>query len=454
MTGKWHVCRDFADDGPKHNWPLQRGFDNFFGTLIAAGSQWDPLTLAEGNRHIKPRGDFFYTEAITRKAIEYLDAHDTEKPFFLYVAHTAPHWPLHARQEMIQKYRGRFSKGWDVLREKRWKRLIAAGLIAENTPLSDRGADVPCWEDAPHQDWEQKRMEAYAAMINHVDDGVGDLVRALKRRGQFENTLILFLSDNGADSLEHPCGRIGSTGRPWCYMRYVPLYTRAGSPIISGDYPGLDLGPDTTYGGYGVKWANVSNAPFRYYKKYAHEGGISTPFIVHWPAQINSPGQIRHQPAHVFDIMATCLDVAEAEYPGTYQGHPIQASDGKSLLPVFDRDRPVHSFLCWEHHGNRAIRKGDWKLSAIHGKEWELYDLAGDRTETRNLASQHPRIVAELSSIYRDWAKDCGVLPVEALQVKEIPDAQNPLTRDAVEMKAFLQAINKALEERGLPLFE
>jgi len=453
MAGKWHVCKNFAADGPKHNWPLQRGVDRFFGTLIAAGSQWNPMTLTEGNKPVEPDDDFFYTEAISRKAVEYIESHDAADPFFLYLAHTAPHWPLHARSNVIEKYRGRFADGWDVLRRRRLDRLVQAGILSEHLGLSDRGEGIPPWKDAPHKQWEQNRMEAYAAMVDHVDQGVGDIVQALERKGLLENTLIFFLSDNGGDSLEHPDGRIGSTGKPWAYMRYVPLYTRDGRPIIAGDYPGLKLGPDQTYGGYGTKWANLSNAPFRYYKKYAHEGGISTPFIAHWPNKIKSRGQIRHQPAHVIDIMATCLDAADAEYPGTYQGNSIQALDGKSLLPVFDRDQPVHSFLCWEHHGNRAIRKGDWKLSAVHGKEWELYDLTSDRTETRNVASQHPRFVAELSSIYRDWAKDCGVLPVEALQVKEIPDAENPLTRNPVEMKAFLQAINKTLEQRGLPLF-
>ncbi len=454
MAGKWHVCKDFDPNGPKHSWPLQRGFDRFFGTLIAAGSQWNPMTLTEGNKPVEPQGDFFYTEEISRKAVEYVESHAAADPFFLYVAHTAPHWPLHARSNVIEKYRGRFAEGWDVLRRRRLDRLVQAGILSEDLVLSERGKGIPSWEDAPHKQWEQSRMEAYAAMVDHVDQGVGDIVQALKQKGILENTLIFFLSDNGGDSLEHPDGRIGSTGKPWAYMRYVPLYTHDGRPIIAGDYPGLKLGPDQTYGGYGTKWANLSNAPFRYYKKYAHEGGISTPFIAHWPARIKSRGQIRRQPAHVTDIMATCLDAADAEYPDKYQGHSIQTLDGKSLLPVFDRDQPVHSFLCWEHHGNRAIRKGDWKLSAVHGKEWELYDLASDRTETRNVASQHPRIVAELSSIYRDWAKDCGVLPVEALQVKEIPDAENPLTRNAMEMKAFLQAINKTLKQRGLPIFE
>ncbi len=218
-------------------------------------------------------------------------------------------------------------------------------------------------------------MEAYAAMIEHVDDGVGALVQTLKDMGQLHNTLIFFLSDNGGDSLEHPNGRIGSTDRPWAFMRYVPLTTRDGRSVIAGDCPGLKLGPDTTYGGYGIKWAHLSNAPFRYYKKYAHEGGIATPLIVHWPKEITQANGLRHTTAHVMDIMATCLDVAKTAYPTEFGGQRLHSLDGSSLRPLFQKDRPLHESLCWEHHGNRAVRSGNWKLVSIEGGQWELFDL-------------------------------------------------------------------------------
>jgi arylsulfatase A-like enzyme len=454
LAGKWHVCHDFAQDGPKHNWPLQRGFDAFYGTLIAAGSQWNPLTLAEGNDYVEPRGDFFYTEAITAKAVEYITRHPGGSPFFLYVAHTSPHWPLHARKEVVEKYRGRFAAGWDVLRRRRHKRLIERGLLAPGTGLSARDAKTPRWEDAEHREWEQSRFEAYAAMIDHVDQGMGQITAALEKRGELGNTLILFLSDNGGDSLEHMYGEIGSTGRPWAYMRYVPLYTRDGRPVVAGDYPGIKLGPDDTHGGYGTKWANVSNTPFRKFKKYAHEGGISTPLIAHWPAGIETKGEIRHNVGHVIDIMATCLDVAGIEYPAMREGRRMKSLDGKSLLPLFRKDEPIHDALFWEHHGNRGVRRGRWKLVAEYSEDWELYDMVEDRTETADLAKQHPSVVSELADLYREWAARSDVLPRDELVVKEIPDSSNPLTRSPEEMRQFLQIINKVLKTKGQPTFK
>jgi len=454
LAGKWHVCHDFAEDGPKHNWPLQRGFDKFYGTLIAAGSQWNPLTLAEGNAYVKPEGDFFYTEAITAKAVEYITEHPAGSPFFLYVAHTSPHWPLHARKEVIGKYRGRFAAGWDVLRRRRLKRLIESGLLTPGTELSARDKTTPPWENAEHKEWEQSRFEAYAAMVDHVDQGMGQIMGALRKRGELDNTLVLFLSDNGGDSLEHMYGEIGSTGRPWAYMRYVPLYTRDGRPVVAGDYPGIKLGPDNTYGGYGTKWANLSNTPFRKFKKYAHEGGISTPLIAHWPAGIKAQGEIRHGVGHVIDIMATCLDVAGVAYPRTHRGRSIKPLDGKSLLPLFEADTPIHDLLYWEHHGHRGVRKGRWKLVAEYGADWELYDMDVDRTETTNVADSHPDTVTELDAQYRAWAARSDVLPRDELVVKEIPDSSNPLTRTPEEMKRFLQTVNKVLEAKGQRTFK
>jgi len=454
MTGKWHVCKDFDPEGPKHNWPLQRGFDRFFGTLIAAGSQWNPMTLTEGNEPVEPQGDFFYTEAISRKAVEYIGSHDAADPFFLYVAHTAPHWPLHARASVIEKYRGRYAAGWDILRRSRLDRLVQAGILSKDLILSERSEGIPPWKEAPHKQWEQSRMEAYAAMVDHVDQGVGDIVQALRQKGLLENTLIFFLSDNGGDSLEHPYGRIGSTGKPWAYMRYVPLYTRDGRPVIAGDYPGLNPGPDHTYGGYGTKWANLSNTPFRYYKKYVHEGGVATPLIVHWPAGIKSRGELRHQPAHVIDLMATCLEIADVSYPSRYRNEPIKPMDGKSLLTVFTQDAAIHEALFFEHHGNRAVRKGKWKIVAIKEGTWALYDMERDRTETTDLADRHPSVVRKLAVAYEQWAAQSNVLPVDALKIEEIPGAENPLTRDADEMNRFLKTVNQELRRRGLPLFD
>ncbi|NQU51648.1 MAG: arylsulfatase [Bacteroidetes bacterium] len=454
MAGKWHVSRNFEEDKSKHNWPKQRGFDKFYGTIIAAGSQWDPLTLAEGNNYIEPETeDFYYTEAITDKAIQYIEGHDSEeKPFFLYVAHTAPHWPLHARDSLIQKYRGRFAAGWDTLREQRLKRLKKQGILNEITNLSKRDPAVPSWESVEQKNWEQSRFEVFAAMIDHVDQGVGRIVDLLETKGIIDNTLILFLSDNGGDMLEHPDGYIGTTGKPWAYMRYVPLFTRDGRPVIAGDIPGIKLGADNTYGGYGTKWAMLSNTPFRKFKKYTYEGGIATPLIAFWPQGIKARNELRHQPAHVIDIMATCLEVSGIDYPDFFKENEIKPLDGKSLVPMFRKDTTLHDALFWEHHGNKGIRKGKWKLVSSYDHKWELYDLEKDRSETTDCAEEHPEIVNQLALLYDDWASKSDVLSRDELQVKEIPGQENPLVRSDTEMDVYLKTVNKELKKRGLKI--
>lgn len=443
MVGKWHVCHDFAEEGPQHNWPLQRGFDKFFGTLIAAGSFWNPLTLAEGNRYVEPEGDFYYTEALTDRAIEHIRETGDERPFFLYLAHSAPHWPLHARDDVTAKYRGRFAPGWDRLRQERHQRLVREGIIDSKWNLAPRGEDVPAWEDEPEKDWQQTRMEAFAAMIDHVDQGIGKIVEALRETGQFDNTLILFLSDNGGDSLEHPDGKIGSSGKPWAIMRYVPLFARDGRPVIAGDVPGLSPGPETTYAGYGVKWANLSNAPFRMYKKYVHEGGIATPLIVHWPQGIRGRGELRRSPGHVIDILPTCLEVARATHLSSKEESRTGLPDGQSLTPVFNRDTTAERTLFWEHEGNRAVRRGTWKIVSKFPAAWELYDLEADRTETRNLAARHPDRVKQLAMVYDDWAQKSQVLSWASMKINVIASKVSPLRRTDAEMRKYLEVIGK-----------
>ncbi len=449
MTGKWHVSKDFSEDGPKHNWPLQRGFDKFYGTLLAAGSQWDPITLTEGNSYTKMKPGEFYTEILTNKACEYIQQHDTQKPFFLYLAHTAPHWPLHARQKVIEKYRGRFAAGWDKLRAQRLERLKALGILPKESQLSSRDAKVPAWDSIPHKEWEQSRFEAFAAMVDHIDQSTASLLETLDSKGVRNNTLILFLSDNGGDKQEHMYGEIGNTGKPWAYMRYVPLYTPDGAPVIAGDIPGWKLGPANTYGGYGTKWAHLSNAPFKKFKKDTYEGGISTPMIAYWPKGIKAKNQLRHQPSHVADIMATCLELAQTPYPKSYQGQTLKPLDGKSLLPVFEKDQKNHKSLFWEHHGNRAARVGDWKIVAGYQQAWELYHISKDRTETQNLASQHPEKVKELSGLYDQWAANSDVIPREQLNIPEIPPSDNPLVRSKKEIEAYLKVANEELKKHG-----
>ena len=448
-TGKWHVNRDFSEEGPKHNWPLQRGYDKFYGTLIAAGSYWNPLTLVEGNDYVEAQGDFYYTEAITEKAVEYINQHKNSDPFFLYVAYTAPHWPLHARVESIAKYKGRFSKGWDQLRLERFTRMKEMGIMDASWDLPPRDEKAEAWENVENQDWEQTRMEAYAGTIDHVDQGIGELVRALKDQGVFENTILFFLSDNGGDYTEHLNGEIGNTGKPWSIMRYVPLKTKKGEPVIAGDFPGIELGSENTYGSYGLSWANLSNTPFKKFKTYVHEGGISTPLIVHWPNGISDKNSWRRQPTHISDIMATSLELANLEYPTTFKGQQLEPLDGQSLLGVLQNDDSINrKALFWEHQGNRAVREGDWKLVYSYGNDkWELYDLSTDRTETRNLADQFPEKVRQLEALYRQWAKKSNVQPWGKLSINIIPPESNPLVRSEEEMKAILQNGSNQMKE-------
>ena len=429
ISGKWHVTRHILEGGARKNWPLQRGFDRFYGTLIAAGSFWDPITLMRDNDFIQPEGDYYYTEAISENAVEFIRNSDSGDPFFLYVSYTAPHWPIHAREEIIDKYTGRFSMGWDSLRLERYERMLAMGLLPPEWPLSPGDTmKSGSWNKALHKDWEQRRMEVYAAMIDHLDQGVGQIVEALKKRGELENTLIFFLSDNGGEDLEHRKGEIGNTGKPWNIMVYVPLKTRDGRNVIAGDIPGVLPGPDDTYQGYG-QWANLSNTPFRKYKTYVHEGGISTPFIVHWPDGIPARSEWRDQPAHIIDIMPTCLEVAGVDYPSDFNGNHITPAEGLSLHPVFENNPSGHEALFWEHEGNRAVRQGKWKLVSDYPDAWELYDLKADRTELNNLAGQYPDKVLELEKLYTDWAKRCNVVPWSEMEIQKIPTGKNPLIR-------------------------
>lgn len=423
MSGKWHVTKHIKPEGPKHNWPLQRGFDRFFGTIHGAGSFYDPNSLTRDNTQIAPGEDFYYTNAIADNAVKFIAEHKArseDKPFFLYVPFTAPHWPMHALPEDTARYKGRYDKGWDALRAERHKRMIAMGLVKEDWEITPRDEDVPAWADAEDKEWFARRMEVYAAMVDCLDQGVGRIVVQLKKSTDFENTLILFLADNGGCAEEY--GSRGPVkpdpaepvvlkpmGKDELQTRMQPTHTRDGRPIRTGY--GVMPGPADTYIAYGKPWANASNTPFRRYKHWVHEGGISTPLIAHWPAQIKARGKLRHQPGHLIDIMATCVDVAGAEYPSEYKGNRITPMEGRSLVPAF-ADRPIdREAIYWEHEGNRAVRRGKWKLVSRHPGGWELYDLEADRTELNNLAQEHPQKVAELKAMYQTWAKRCAVQP-------------------------------------------
>ena len=412
MSGKWHITRHTDPDGPKHSWPYQRGFDHFYGIITGAANYWKPNTLTRDNApvtHDELPEDFFLTDAISDEAAAFIQNHvkkEPDKPFFTYVAYTAPHWPLHAHEEDIARYKGRFAAGWDQLREERLQRMREMGILNDSWELTDRDPTQPSWDEAPNKEWYQRRMEVYAAQIDRMDQGIGRIVKALEETGQLENTLILFLADNGgcAEELSVP----KHLTKNWLIGTAT---THDGKPVRRGNDPNIMPGPETTYQSYGVAWANLSNTPFREYKHWVHEGGIATPLIAHFPDHIKTGGALRHQPGQLPDIMATCLELSGAKYPDEYNGNTILPLEGTSLVPIFDGVDNNKEALIWEHEGNKAVRRGKWKLVTKYPGAWELYDMETDRTELKDLSATHPKLVKELSGLHQDWADRCFVKP-------------------------------------------
>ena len=417
LSGKWHVSSNLTQ--PTDSWPLQRGFDAFFGTIIGAGSFYDPNTLTRGNTNAEAearRPGFFYTDAISDEAVKFLQTHHTEhkdKPFFEYVAYTAPHWPLHAHDEDIAKYKGRFDSGWDTLREERLERLVRWGLLDPKWKLTGRDPSQPAWSEAQNQAWLLRCMEVYAAQVDRMDQGIGRILAELEKQGELDNTLVIFLADNGAcaEAIPEDVGVDELVNK----LMIARSHTREGAVVHFGNNPELMPGPENTYQSYGTAWANLSNAPFRFYKHWAHEGGISTPLIMHWPQGISDRGDLRHTPGYLPDIMATILDVAQTAYPSTLAGREILPLEGHSLQQAFKADLASRPPMFWEHEGNAAMRIGHWKLVRDYPNAWELYNMEEDRTELHNLATQLPERVAAMSLEYEAWAKRCGVLPREGV---------------------------------------
>jgi arylsulfatase len=433
MSGKWHVTKQLGLNADRSSWPLGRGFDRFYGTIYAAGSYYDPLTLARGNRYITPLNDpdyrpaeFYYTDAITANAVQYLTDHARDHanaPYFLYVAYTAPHWPMHAPAVDVAMYRGKYEAGYGPARAARFERGKELGVIGPRWRLPPADVD---WEKTPHHDWEARSMEVYAAMIERMDTGIGRIVEEIKRQGGWENTLFIYLQDNGAADEEEgrrsnvlgidgvryrPLGPDDLQPRGW-----PPMQTRDGRPVRTG--PTAMPGPEDSFVAYGRGWANVSNTPFRGYKHDMLEGGISTPLVVHWPGGISAEqaGRIIHDVGHIIDIHATCVDVSGARYPAELNGEAILPPAGVSLRPTF-AGQPLRRTapLGWEHHGNVALRDGKWKIvSKFDSSEptrWELYDMEADRTELHDLAAAMPEKREELIGKWRAWAKRVGVRP-------------------------------------------
>jgi arylsulfatase A-like enzyme len=405
ICGKWHVSRYINSGGPKHNWPLQRGFDSFYGTIHGAGSYFNPVTLCRDNHFVgRPdQGDYYYTDAISDRAAEYLEqAARLPKPFFLYVAYPAPHWPLHAPEHVVRRYRAQYGIGWDELRVARYRQQVALGLVEAKWPLSPLESDVTPWVKTQNRRWQQERMAVYAAQVDLMDRGIGRILEKLRVLGLEQDTLVMFLSDNGASGEE--------VSSQW-QGPHIPEKTHDGRIVVVGNNPNVVPGPASTYQSYGSGWATASNTPFRLFKHYVHEGGIATPFIVRWPAAIPQGNRLVHEVGHVIDVMPTCLEVAKLNYPSIYAGRTIKPAAGQSLLPALQGRKLPDRTLFWEHEGNRAVRDGKWKLVARHRGPWELYDIEADRTELENLAEKFPVIVKDLAATYAEWAERCDVLP-------------------------------------------
>ena len=414
MSGKWHVASSLEE--PTDAWPMQRGFDEFFGTIIGAGSFYFPNTLTRGNENVdheaRDNPEFFYTDAINDEAVRQIHDHHgnhSDAPFFQYVAHTAPHWPLHAHEQDVAKYKGRFDDGWDALREARLERLVDMGIIDPAWTLTGRDPSQPSWEEADNKAWLLRCMEVYAAQIDRMDQGIGRIIQALEDTGCIDDTLVIFLSDNGACAEDIP--ENVAVEQMVNELMLARSHTREGEEVAFGNTPEIMPGAESTYQSYGVAWANMSNTPFRLYKHWTHEGGVSTPTIFHWPNGIDNSGGLRHTPCQLPDVMATVVEVAGVAYPATYGEHAIAPLEGRSLVPVMVRDELSERPLFWEHEGNAAVRRGKWKLVREYPGEWELYDMLEDRTETNDIATENPAVVEDLRRQYDEWAARCGVIP-------------------------------------------
>jgi len=385
MSGKWHV-----GEAPEL-WPRQRGFDRYFGLISGASSYWELLktdrnrVMATDDTPFTPEGDDFYmTDAFTDFAVECLDDHqDREEPFFMYLSYTAPHWPLHAWPEDIDRYRGTYDMGWDELRAQRYARQLEMGIIDPQWALSPRDPEVPAWDSVEDKARWSLLMSVYAAMIDRMDQGIGRVLETLKRTGADENTLVLFLADNGG-----------------CHENVE------GRKL---DRPGDEPGERGSFVAYQRPWANASNTPFRMFKHWIHEGGISTPLIARWPGKI-APGGMTHEPGIIMDLMATCCDVSGSAYPTSFENRTVRPLVGKSLSPILrGGTRNPHEWLFWEHFGNKGVRHGDRKLVAAKTGEWELYDMKTDRTELHDLSESEPDTAESLDSAWNAWAKENGV---------------------------------------------
>lgn len=392
MSGKWHVGNE------PDKWPTKRGFDKFFGFIDGGLSYWDTKPIIKGGPFSSKlyevdkeftitKKDHYLTDELTDKAIGYLKEQDPNKPFFLYMAYNAPHWPLHAKPQDIEKYKGKYELGWDSLRTIRHQKMVELGLV-DKSQVAVKDKSLPAWNKLTFDEkafW-VKKMEVYAAMVDNLDQNIGKLIKQLEETKQIDNTLIVFISDNGAED--------------WDFSKIPVAINRSSGSV----------GTTGSNESYTKNWSQVSNMPFRSYKATPYEGGVSSPFIARLPNVIPA-NTIQQGGLHLIDFMPSFLELANISYPETYNGHQTNPMVGESFIPniknnQWERKTPIF----YEWSGNRSARLGNWKAVSNYPKnQWELYDLSKDRTESKDIAKEFPDIVSKLDVAYKNWAKSNGV---------------------------------------------
>lgn len=405
LSGKWHVGEE-AD-----HWPLSHGFDRCFALIQGAASyfdflpyrndRWPPgnqLTVVRDNEPLDLGDTSFYaTDLYTDEALRLLEGHEGEQPFFLYLSYTAPHWPLHAPREDISKYKDTYQIGWEAIRQQRYERLQSLGLIGDQTKLTEKNPDERDWVALTEREKQREAqlMTVYAAMIDRLDQNIGRLLEQLEANNQLDHTVIFFLSDNGA-----------STAGPLSGGKY-------GHPRFD---PNAPPGTPASFTGYGKNWANVSNTPFRYFKADTYEGGIASPFIAWYPGHFKA-GYISNVPAHIVDLLPTIVELANPGFTDATDTSDGPSTEGVSLVHLLTGDRQLATRpLYFEHMGNSGLIEGVWKLVRFRNRDWELYNLAKDRSETDNLSDTYPSRVRAMKKLYEAWSEKNRVLPWEMVE--------------------------------------
>ena len=427
MIGKWHVAEtplredqrqwlahqvQYDAFAPLENYPTQRGFDYCYGTIYGVVDYFDPFSLVYGDKpvHSVPH-DYYSTIALTDSAVACVNRYvKSDDPFFMYLAYHAPHWPLHALPEDIQKYEDVYKVGWETIRNRRYERIKEIGLFGDSDDFLSERQFNDAWADNPDNEWDAHAMAVHAAMIDRMDKEIGKLLQTLETNGQLDNTMILFLSDNGCSNEICQMFSPGENDRP--------AEMRNGEPIIYPRDKEVLPGTENVYASIGPKWANVANTPFRFWKATTYEGGVCTPVIAYWPKGLKvKKGSVTSEPCHVIDIMATCLELSGATYPTTYNGNEIIPLSGKSFASLLKTGKRTqrHEYIGFEHFREKALITDDgWKIvQRPRNREdvWELYDLNTDRSEMHNVAAQHPEKVKDMLTKFKIWAEEKAVLP-------------------------------------------